>query len=62
MTVQFLKRVVGITNLAVVCDDYMVQNTLNEAKVECVFAPQSLVKVMEDYTNGTGFDLVVSYV
>jgi len=62
MSVMFLRGVVGMTNLVVVCDDYVVQKALKNEKIECVFAPQSLLKVMQDYTNGTGFDLVISYV
>ena len=62
MSVMFLRGVVGITNLVVVCDDYVVQKALINEQIECAFAPQSLLKVMQDYTNGTGFDLVISYV
>jgi hypothetical protein len=35
---------------------------LKNVKIECAFAPQSILKVMQEYTNGTGFDLVISYV
>ena len=30
--------------------------------MECIFSPNSILKVMEEATNGIGFDLVISYI
>lgn len=50
--------------ITLICDDYLVQKTLQDSfkSVQCVFAPASMQRVMEDCTNGCGFDLVISFV